>query len=97
MSPTNLGQGAPFSASLYSSLQPASDNAVLITRGLLGDRYHRLNPAIMALPTLAAAFIAKWKPCREWVLEQIGEGLERPGPMRALEDAADFITNGAWK
>ncbi|MEJ2206776.1 MAG: patatin-like phospholipase family protein [Gemmatimonadota bacterium] len=95
--PTNLRSGALFPPTFYSALQPASENSDHIVRGFLGDRYYRLNPGVMALPTLMAAFVAKWRPCRDWILNHIRAGVRHEDSVKAVEGALEFITAGPWK
>lgn len=95
--PTNPMRGAIFPSSIYSALQPASEHSDLMARGFLGSRYCRLNPQVMALPTLMAAFVAKWKPCRAWILDHIREGVQHEDSREAVDRAVKFITEGPWK
>jgi hypothetical protein len=55
-----------------------------------------MNPPVMALPTLAAAFVAKWPHVRKSLLDHIRSGVQQEASRAAMEETLKFVAGGNW-
>jgi hypothetical protein len=78
------------------ALQAADEEAAGIARDLLGRRYYRLNPGINDLPTVLAAYFARWPHLRAWMLDQIRSAAMDRTSRDAVDKAARFLRSPNW-
>lgn len=93
--PTNPMLGVFWGPSSFS-LQPADQSATLIASELLGDDFFRLNPSINDVPTVPAAYYAKWPSYRTWILKKIADGTESPLSRSRVDAALRFLGSEDW-
>jgi patatin-like phospholipase/acyl hydrolase len=96
MIPVNPLTGAFYSPSSYS-LQPSDQQAVMISRELLGESFFRLNPGIMDVPTVTAAYIARWPMWRNWLLDRITQATNGEESKARVAAALAFLRSDEWK
>ncbi len=94
--PSNPAEGAVWSPTAYS-LQPADQQSTLIASELLGPDFFRLNPPLMNLPTVMAAYYARWPALRLAILEQIERVASGPVATAAVAAALAFIQSADWR
>ncbi len=93
--PANPLLGAFWGPSSYS-LQPAEMAATHIAQELLGDEFFRLNAPIMDIPTVVAAYIARWPSYRLWLLHRIEQATKTELSEAGVADALRFVRSDAW-
>lgn len=93
--PSNPPLGAIWGPTAYA-LQPADMQATQIAEELLGPDFFRLNPPIMNLPTVVAAFIARWPSCRTWLLQRIEQATKTELSEASVADALRFLRSPEW-
>lgn len=93
--PTNPALGAIWGPSSYS-LQPADQEATLIASELLGADFFRLNAPIMDVPTVVAAYIARWPSYRKWLLQHIEQATKTELSEAGVADALRFLRSEEW-
>jgi hypothetical protein len=94
--PTN-----PLAANWYPpgvsvGLDGPTEEAIYISRQLLGANFHRLNPGLLEVPTLAACIWARSPQIRESLIQQIYAAVQTPVSRQAVRDALDFLKN-RWR
>lgn len=77
--------------SAYSLDQPASSAQYTISRLLSDDRYVRLNPDIMQLPTMAAAMMSVHPVLRAQIIREIYRLTESPKSVNAIKVVCDYL------
>ncbi len=95
MVPSNPLNGVFFPPNSYS-LQPADEEATLIASELLGESFFRLNPSVMEIPTVTAAYLAKWPSWRNFLLKRIQENNDTPPSLARIADATKFLQSKRW-
>jgi hypothetical protein len=91
--PTNPAMGVWYSPSAYS-LDPATKGDEYTCWTLLGDRFYRLNPQVLSMPTVMAAFVARFPGWRDGLLNQIQTAVGSFGSRQALVGARQFLSKG---
>ncbi len=93
--PANPQDRGSYPPTAYS-LQPAGEAARLIALALLGERFHRMNPDLSEMPTVVAAYVAKWPPWRAAILEGIRHRSDCAASETCVEDALRFLRAERW-
>ena len=62
-------------------LDAAERDSAVLCSAMLGDRFHRMNPPVLATPTVLAAYIARFPSVLQWLVFD-GEELLRLAPFR---------------
>lgn len=93
--PANPALGAVWGPSAYS-LQPADMEATHIASELLGPDFFRLNAPIMDVPTVVAAYIARWPSYRTWLLRHIEEATQTELSEAHVAGALRFVRSDEW-
>lgn len=81
--------------SAYSLDQPASSSEYTCSRLLSADRYLRLNPDVMTLPTMAAAMMSVHPMLRSQIIREIYRQTDSTKSRNAVEVAAAFLRDNA--
>jgi len=93
--PTNPSLGAFFPPSAYG-LDPAADDADAIASHLLTHHFHRLDPPVMALPTLAAVGVSRFPWLLHQVVVQIKSAVRSPATRSSVNNALKFLQD-EWR
>lgn len=93
--PANPWRGHWYGPGSYA-LQASDEEAAKISRDLLGRRYCRLNPGVNDLPTVLAAYYARWPQMRALILESIRAGAKDKISREAVEKTAHFLESRNW-
>jgi hypothetical protein len=89
--PTNPNTHTWMSPSSFS-LDPEADDAALIGKHLLGENFHRLNPGVMTLPTMAAVTGCRFPWIRQQYILQIESGVESDEVRKDVTATTEFLT-----
>lgn len=94
--PTNPWRSIWEGPSSFSLDAPSSD-AEFIARQLLHERnYIRLNPDIMVVPTVLAAWYARFPVAREWIVGQIEEATRSEISRLSVDNTVRFLAERLW-
>jgi hypothetical protein len=98
MFPTNPFAGNFYSPQTWLALDAPTKNIDDYARALIGpNRYMRVNPQLLAIPTLVASGIARFPWYRGWLTDYIiPNAVSSPPSMQAVEWAACFLQQDWW-
>jgi hypothetical protein len=94
--PANPWRGHWYGPASYA-LQAADEEATEIAWELLGHRYFRLNPGVNDMPTVLAAYYARWPQMRTWLLEHIRASADDRPCRIAITEALSFLQSKHWQ
>lgn len=94
--PANPWRGHWYGPASYA-LQAADEEATEIAWELLGQRYFRLNPGVNDMPTVLAAYYARWPQLRTWLLEHIRASADDRPCRTAIAEALSFLRGKHWQ
>ena len=92
--PTNPLAANWYPPAVSVGLDGPTEEAIYISRQLLGPNFHRLNPGLLEVPTLAACIWARFPQVRESLIQQIYAAVQTPDSRQAVRDALDFLQSG---
>jgi patatin-like phospholipase len=92
--PTNPLVGNWYPPNVSVGLDGPTEDAVYISRQLLSNGFHRLNPGLLEVPTLVACLWARFPMAREWLTQQIYAAVQTAASKEAVGKALQFLANG---
>jgi len=99
MAPTNPFMGNFYSPQTWLALDAPTRNIDDYARALIGpNRYMRVNPRLLPIPTLVASGGARFPWYRDWLTEQlIPTAVASPPSLHAIEWATRFVEQHWWQ
>lgn len=93
--PANPWLGHWYGPNAYA-LQASDEESTEIAWQLLGQRYFRLNPGINDMPTVLAAYYARWPQMRRWLLQHIQLSASDRPCRTAIDQSLEFLRGENW-
>jgi hypothetical protein len=88
--PTNPLGGNWFPPTAYG-LDPAEKDAANLCAVLLKDRFFRINPPVLWVPTVMAAYLARFPLVLQQLIQQIYAAVETPDSLAEVDGAVEFL------
>lgn len=92
---SNIWHGNIYPPTHYA-LQASDEEATKVSSELLGFRYFRMNPPVMDLPTVSAAYYAKYPVIRAQIINNVKSGVQDTRSREAIKKAHEFLDSPFW-
>lgn len=96
MFPTNPPQGQWYPPSFAATLDAPAQDTTYVSKMLLNNRFHRIDPGLMNTPVLISSIIARFPMWRDLFLQRMRTVINSQPSVKAVDDVITYLANG-WQ